>query len=657
MGHWGAVGPTYFMLARLHWDPRADPEDILAEYYSGLGPAAGAMRAYQSWLEGWTLETFTSSRARMLVGSQSNSSGWFPNVRLLFTAAVLDHAASMIQAVETACESTHCRDRVRVLAVAAEHARLTMAAFNSTAAAGDCYGPCLGGSECAFGNASVPCLASRGASPEILAGIIGASTNLTAYRIKIAHMNAVNVYWAEQTERFACSYFPGRDYNGASVTADAANIPAPWAASSLLPSVGWTFTLDAKDEGMEKGWWLPNSTASWNSTASLTSKGWCCGRVPAVTSHHGEYTGVGWYRVTFAGHSGTGADRWAAAFAAVNGSLRVWLNGVAAVEQTRTLWRFAEAPLATNNTLVVRVDAKHRAGGGLTGRVFIARDPATDEQVALHTDDNTVPEWRAFFPSVGDVEQPRGLIRAVPSEATLPPLPLAPAAGRAWDGYIAAFVLQRPSGKPFVELFVRIKAGLPHTTVIARVESDDLRTYTTPVVVANLTIPARLCATEAAVCKVDVTTMARSPTGRYLLPASMPAEYHALFSEDGLRFTPPRRVFTDHDSAQALWSDGRWLVLQITEEPYAKPYPDNDCFPHEQKLNDSWTTAGNCSRRVLAVRTSTDGAAWEPAADWLGKQPGARLLGPSTEAGDPDDLEFYMISAFPLGDALRPRRW
>ena len=193
--------------------------------------------------------------------------------------------------------------------------------------------------------------------------------------------------------------------------------------------------------------------------------------------------------------------------------------------------------------------------------------------------------------------------------------------------------------------------------MIARVESDDLRTYTTPVVVANLTIPARLCAAEAAVCKVDVTTMARSPTGRYLLLASMPAEYHALFSEDGLRFTPPRRVFTDHDSAQALWSDGRWLVLQITEEPYAKPYPDNDCFPHEQKLNDSWTTAGNCSRRVLAVRTSTDGAAWEPAADWLGKQPGARLLGPSTEAGDPDDLEFYMSIAFPLGDALRPRRW
>ena len=265
--------------------------------------------------------------------------------------------------------------------------------FNATVSAGDCYGPCVGGgSDCVFGNSSVPCLASAGASPQVLARIIGASRNLTAFRIKIAPANAVNVFWAEHSERVAVSYFPGRDYNGAQITADAARVPAPWKASSLLPSVNWTFTIDPLDQGLGQNWSQPNSSAGWNSTAIISSKGWCCGRVPAVTDRHEKhshtYTGVGWYRVEFNGGGAADATtEWAAAFTAVNGSSRVWLNGVAAVSQTNTLWRFADAPLPTANTLIVRLDAQHKAGGGLTGRVFIARDDTSAALTRLKSDD------------------------------------------------------------------------------------------------------------------------------------------------------------------------------------------------------------------------------------------------------------------------------
>jgi hypothetical protein len=60
MNHWGAVGPTYYALARLHWDPTVNTQDILDEYYSGFGAASQAMQAYVEWLEQFTFDSFTS---------------------------------------------------------------------------------------------------------------------------------------------------------------------------------------------------------------------------------------------------------------------------------------------------------------------------------------------------------------------------------------------------------------------------------------------------------------------------------------------------------------------------------------------------------------------------------------------------------------------
>ncbi|MCA1809908.1 MAG: DUF4838 domain-containing protein [Kiritimatiellia bacterium] len=50
--NWGNQGPHYYMLAQMAWNPYADGEAILADYYRrAFGPAADAMTAYWTLLE------------------------------------------------------------------------------------------------------------------------------------------------------------------------------------------------------------------------------------------------------------------------------------------------------------------------------------------------------------------------------------------------------------------------------------------------------------------------------------------------------------------------------------------------------------------------------------------------------------------------------
>ena len=50
--HWATQGPLYYVMAQLTWDPRADGQAILADYYArGFGPAAEPVAAYWQHLE------------------------------------------------------------------------------------------------------------------------------------------------------------------------------------------------------------------------------------------------------------------------------------------------------------------------------------------------------------------------------------------------------------------------------------------------------------------------------------------------------------------------------------------------------------------------------------------------------------------------------
>jgi hypothetical protein len=55
-GHWATQGPTLYLLMRLHTRPDAKADDLLAEYYSGFGPAAAAVKAYFDHWERYTMD-------------------------------------------------------------------------------------------------------------------------------------------------------------------------------------------------------------------------------------------------------------------------------------------------------------------------------------------------------------------------------------------------------------------------------------------------------------------------------------------------------------------------------------------------------------------------------------------------------------------------
>jgi hypothetical protein len=95
-------------------------------------------------------------------------------------------------------------------------------------------------------------------------------------------------------------------------------------------------------------------------------------------------------------------------------------------------------------------------------------------------------------------------------------------------------------------------------------------------------------------------------------------------------------LYHDHDSISVIWHRQRecYVVYQATYQKWTKLYPDN---------------IGGDRRRVLHLRTSSDGRSWDPPGD-VGYDsasfiPAERLITPDAE--DPPELEFYRLRVFP----------
>ena len=51
-GHWANIGPMYYLLAQMAWDPFQDGDKVMEDYYSrGFGKAAATIREYWDLLE------------------------------------------------------------------------------------------------------------------------------------------------------------------------------------------------------------------------------------------------------------------------------------------------------------------------------------------------------------------------------------------------------------------------------------------------------------------------------------------------------------------------------------------------------------------------------------------------------------------------------
>jgi hypothetical protein len=70
--HWATQGPVYYLLGQLAWNPRADGEAILRDYYKrGFGPAAGDIEAYWNLMEESRIKKVTGDLSFAEVYDQS----------------------------------------------------------------------------------------------------------------------------------------------------------------------------------------------------------------------------------------------------------------------------------------------------------------------------------------------------------------------------------------------------------------------------------------------------------------------------------------------------------------------------------------------------------------------------------------------------------
>ena len=96
-------------------------------------------------------------------------------------------------------------------------------------------------------------------------------------------------------------------------------------------------------------------------------------------------------------------------------------------------------------------------------------------------------------------------------------------------------------------------------------------------------------------------------------------------------------LYHDHDAFHMMWHPQRerLVAYQTTYQRWRKPYADN---------------IGQERRRVLSIRTSADGRAWDPAGDVSGDRlrPDNELIVPDEH--DPAELEYYRMTVFPYHD-------
>lgn len=116
--HWATVGPLYYIMAQLAWNPAADADAILADYYSrAFGPAATAVREYFETLE----------KERMAFTAKNSEASVF-NFPQLYTAALIrDSQASLDRATAAVPADSLYAQRVAFIQAGLTYTRMTVA--------------------------------------------------------------------------------------------------------------------------------------------------------------------------------------------------------------------------------------------------------------------------------------------------------------------------------------------------------------------------------------------------------------------------------------------------------------------------------------------------------------------------------------------------
>lgn len=115
--HWATVGPQYYVMAQLVWDPAADAEAILTDYFSrAFGPAAPTVREYFEVLE----------KERMAFTAKNGEAGVFSFPQLYTATLLADSQARLDRAAAAVPEDSLFRQRVAFVQAGLTYTRLHM---------------------------------------------------------------------------------------------------------------------------------------------------------------------------------------------------------------------------------------------------------------------------------------------------------------------------------------------------------------------------------------------------------------------------------------------------------------------------------------------------------------------------------------------------
>ena len=137
-GDWQAVGPSYYALARLLWNPSTlSIPDILTEYYSAFGGAADAMRRYYTFWQQHLQAVNTDPAVLQRMQEVAVTRSQYVLAGQTYNAGILTTAAALLAHAQATCGSTAQSPscvRVGKAATQLEYTRRVAAAASATAA-------------------------------------------------------------------------------------------------------------------------------------------------------------------------------------------------------------------------------------------------------------------------------------------------------------------------------------------------------------------------------------------------------------------------------------------------------------------------------------------------------------------------------------------
>lgn len=124
-GHWATQGPNLYLLLRLHTQPDASPDALLAEYYGAFGPAASAVKAYFDYWETYATENRPLIQQTFEDRVAVRWRTWAKAAHVVFPEKVFAPAETLLAKARAAAGADPSAvARVEFLALGLEHARL-----------------------------------------------------------------------------------------------------------------------------------------------------------------------------------------------------------------------------------------------------------------------------------------------------------------------------------------------------------------------------------------------------------------------------------------------------------------------------------------------------------------------------------------------------